>query len=286
MTAWDKPLVDVAINGVPGRFVLDSGSTFTAVYDHFRQRAGLGETIGTNEAATTHGNVQMQVTEATRIDVANLSIQSVLLNIAPGAQAARFSEATGAPLPDGILGADILKRFHAVIDFASDTLVFRPSEPRSAGRQVVARLQELPMNGVGVEAVIDGSTVLLSIDSGRNSLGSLYTDTPVVATLRVVTIPPQRTFSLGSVREQGEAYAIHRLAVGGTIITNCLFAKEPAEHAWRPEKLPPGVARLIDGFLGAPFLKAHGLAIDYGRLELVQARSEAAARSDAAAADA
>lgn len=270
ITEREKPLVRVLVNGVEGLFVLDTGSTFTAAYEHFRAKAGLGAMVGAHNATTTHGAVSMEVAEAGRIQVANVSVKSFLINIAPSGSAVRFSKATGTPLPDGILGADILKRFGAVIDFGRNTLVFRPAETPNTGSRVVARLLELPMNGIGVEAAIDDMQALLSIDSGRNSFGSVYTDIPLVRSLQTVPIALQRSYTLGAVREENEAYLAKRLVLGPILAADCVLAREPAELAWRPKKLPRGITRLIDGFLGISFLRAHGLTVDYGRMEILQ----------------
>ena len=118
--------VTAAINGVPGRFILDTGASSTCVgfdfIDHFKLTAESSE-VKASGAGATH--METQIAKKNHITIhrwKKKKIALVLFNLTHVNEA--LTEHKALPV-HGIIGADILKKGKAVIDYEKKLLFLK-----------------------------------------------------------------------------------------------------------------------------------------------------------------
>lgn len=125
----------VRLNGVEGRFVLDTGATRTLVEASGRERFKLGDALRPAGAATGAGGGGIAVHESpgNQLDIGGYSDPAFTALVMSLAHVNDAFERRGEPRIDGVIGADVLERGQAVVDYASNTLYLRPTAAAPAG---------------------------------------------------------------------------------------------------------------------------------------------------------
>ncbi|MGC8484455.1 MAG: retropepsin-like aspartic protease [Candidatus Baltobacteraceae bacterium] len=104
-------LVDASINGVKGRFILDSGAAGIFLSRSFAKKAKL-ETIGHGEAMGVSGSTRITVMRANTLEIGGNTLSNVIASSGRGS-------GLGA---DGLIGFPVLADTIATVDFANSTL--------------------------------------------------------------------------------------------------------------------------------------------------------------------
>ncbi|MCM5662569.1 retropepsin-like aspartic protease family protein [Galbibacter mesophilus] len=115
------------INGITGRFILDTGASNTCIgfdcVEHFKLETEASEIKAAGAGAT---NMLTQISKKNSIEIEGWSrkkIKIVLFDLTHVNSALTIHDA----LPvHGIIGADVLKRAKAVIDYNKKTLFLKP----------------------------------------------------------------------------------------------------------------------------------------------------------------
>jgi clan AA aspartic protease (TIGR02281 family) len=111
------------INGVPGRFVLDTGATFVALKTSFAQRAKVDiDRDSVVRLSTANGVAEAKRGRAKTIEVRSLQAKDVPIVVQADAKGIY-----GAGV-DGLLGMSFLSRFHVAID--ANAVRIRPRTAR------------------------------------------------------------------------------------------------------------------------------------------------------------
>jgi tetratricopeptide (TPR) repeat protein len=108
-------VVRATINGVEGRFILDTGASETCVFSHTARRFQLKSTRRVAEAKTANGRIQAPVLYGTVQVGKQRQLRAVILLLPPG-------ERDGI---DGLLGSDFMKTFGGQIDLPRRRLILR-----------------------------------------------------------------------------------------------------------------------------------------------------------------
>ena len=108
-------LVRASINGIEGRFVLDTGASYTSVYQSAAKRFSLSPSTRQAEVHTANGTIQVPVTYG------NLQVGQQKLN---GAAVLLMPDSNDRAI-DGLLGNDFLWRFDPEIDTRGNRLILR-----------------------------------------------------------------------------------------------------------------------------------------------------------------
>jgi predicted aspartyl protease len=125
-TATHHLEVLASINGVSGRFILDTGASNSCVgadkIDHFKLVAKVSEVKAAGAGAI---DMETQLSTKNTLQIGNWKkkkVKIILFNLQHINEALTSHEA----LPvDGIIGADVLEKGKAVIDYASSTLFLK-----------------------------------------------------------------------------------------------------------------------------------------------------------------
>ncbi len=117
-TRGNTMYIGARINGMPGRFVLDTGASFTAIHERSAARFGILPTSQSVPMQTANGVIQAPVAFAD-IQVGRHSMprSGVLLIPDPGNTA-----------EDGLLGMDSLRQLNAQIDSRRARLVIQSDQ--------------------------------------------------------------------------------------------------------------------------------------------------------------
>lgn len=251
-------LVMASINGLPNKlFIVDTGATQsivdTACFKDIAPNTSEEIAITTGSGAMKMGFAQLK----------SFQIGDIVINDVPVAIAdlSRFSQFL-AVKPQGLIGANILKRFLITIDYDKRELVLQdPDRGRPPQEAVVVESKpSLGVSGLAVEGVIDGKLKLsFLIDSGAafnhvaESLIKDLTTEPLlpVGVIKGLDGTPVRT---GAIRFKS-------LELGKLKIDEPVFSVAPSkQNDDSPRGIISGGALAI---IGNPLLSRYRVTIDY-----------------------
>lgn len=114
-------IIDAKFNGVPGKFVLDTGAGGIFLAKSFADKAHL-KSIGTAEASGIGGSLHTKTMHADSFEIGGNTLSNLVV----------YSEDLhlGDEGPDGLIGFDLLAGTFATLDFGNSTL--RIQDPASA----------------------------------------------------------------------------------------------------------------------------------------------------------
>jgi aspartyl protease family protein len=115
-------LLTASINGVPGRFVLDTGASITSIFGPSIGRFKILPGSQTARITTANGVVQTPLAYVD-ISLGQHTIRQALISVLP--------EGIG-PDCDGLFGLDLLRRLNAQLDTTRGCLVIREEETESS----------------------------------------------------------------------------------------------------------------------------------------------------------
>jgi hypothetical protein len=153
-------VVNAKVNGVPGKFILDTGASDIHFTEAFARKAGL-KPIGESESMGIAGSLKDHVARVDSIDIGG----NVLRNL----KVSYGGDAIDDDVPDGLLGFSVLGSADVTLDFSNQTLRFQdPSSvdlSAAQGVHVAADLSDgtpvIPMK------LNDSVDVLATLDSGN-----------------------------------------------------------------------------------------------------------------------
>ena len=173
---WNKMLMDVLVNGRKARFAIDTGASFS-VFNEDRARAFGIAPVSSNSVYGEFTNVNR---ETHRIGyIKNLRAGAMDFGNGPmvlfgQSQLGGPSQASGVKV-DGIIGADILTRYKAVINCLTKTIYFKTDSGahllRFAQSQHFTRvpLREEVSRNFTVPATVNGHACRLLVDTGGSN---------------------------------------------------------------------------------------------------------------------
>ena len=101
-------LIDVRVDGVPARFIFDTGATRTMITSSLADRAGLDVDSGRIvRAVTANGTTEMPLADADRVDVEGAAVHGVVVAVCDNCL-----DGTA----DGLFGLDLQREFGLDID--------------------------------------------------------------------------------------------------------------------------------------------------------------------------
>jgi hypothetical protein len=118
--------LDLKVNGQYGSFILDSGASSSCIGIHAREGFGL-ESHESDVTAAGAGATGMEasVSNETPLDIDGRVYRKVVFVLFDLSHVNQALDSVGEGAVDGILGADLLKRFRAVIDYGRNALYFK-----------------------------------------------------------------------------------------------------------------------------------------------------------------
>jgi predicted aspartyl protease len=161
-------IIDARINGEgPFRMVLDTGSSAHVLNREIAERLGL-RIIGPAVADSGNQTTPAEATEISELRIGELTFSNQRIFVTPLPASYPF---------DGLLGADLFKRFVVTIDFARAVVTLTPpaqfSKP-DTGELVPLKLREglIPE----IKANVDGHTGWFKVDTGYNGYLALFAE--------------------------------------------------------------------------------------------------------------
>lgn len=153
-------VVKAKINGVEGRFILDSGASDIFISGEFARRAGI-KPIGHSTAYTLYGSQKTDVGVASTLDIGGNTLNDVTLYFGQPA----FDE----DAPDGLLGFGVLAAAFVTVDFQHSTMQIQDPNTvdflASPGVHVAVDLSSgQPVTPMGVQK--NTTTVNAMLDTG------------------------------------------------------------------------------------------------------------------------
>jgi hypothetical protein len=217
--------VAAMVNGAgPFRFLVDTGSSHTAVGDALATRLGL-HAVAKAEIVSAIGHSMRPVVRLGRTAVGAAAREGILASVLPSAELGRL----GGDV-DGVLGQDFLGDFDYTLDYLHGRLTWTAdgemSEPAARltlapeGGRLLATLPQGAGRGV-VRLVPDtGSAALVIFGQGLGGGGGALKLLPASGQARLRSVAGERTV---------ERALVQALRVGGLVMNN-----EPAVVVERP----------------------------------------------------
>jgi predicted aspartyl protease len=156
--------IEVALNGVPRHFMVDTGGLMSSVTEAVAAEQKLGTFPIRDDLKITGigGERTRRYAIADTLTFAKLKAQDVRLLVAPSL----------APGEDGVLAPDYLRNFDVDIDFANKTLnLFRPHRCDGdvvywGGSAVILPMTVTDTGHIRVPAALDGADLEAMVDTG------------------------------------------------------------------------------------------------------------------------
>ena len=115
------------INGVTGRFVLDTGAGRSVIEASRQTKFGLARIAdSTGVAIGAGGSLPLRMSHGNRLQIGRYVDYGFTAYLLPLEQVNLAFLRRGHESIDGVIGADVLRSGHAVIDYASGTLYLKP----------------------------------------------------------------------------------------------------------------------------------------------------------------
>lgn len=118
--------LDLQVNGVRGSFIMDSGASSSCIGVHARDKFGL-ESHESDVTAAGAGATGMEasVSNETLLRIGDRGYRKVVFVLFDLSHVNQALDSVGERTVDGILGADLLKRIRAVIDYGRNALYYK-----------------------------------------------------------------------------------------------------------------------------------------------------------------
>ena len=170
--------VDAKVNGVPGRFILDTGDYGITLFDEFADRAHMKD-VTHSAIYGIGGGAKTRIRLADTIDVGGNTLANVIVNTIN----TEFNDDRYNEKPDGLIGFDLLGGAIVTVSTANQTMrIENPAATnvdKSVGINVIADLSDgrpvVPMQinkKVPIDALLDtGNTAFVLLASDLRGRG-------------------------------------------------------------------------------------------------------------------
>ncbi len=265
--------VTAKINGVTGRFLVDTGAQITVVDSHSLRRFHLSSVkTGVRVIGAVGGpGERIEAALASTLQIGPCSTSPFLLGVSDLGALNQGRPRGGGPF-DGIIGADVLQNFSFVIDCAGLQLYAKPSTGGAGGglgrflegygyRDIA--MKRASISDFEVMANVNGRRVLWLVDTGA---AITLLDSTVS---RKAGIKLKRTnFTVGGAgggRRRIDIGIVDNLKLSSVQVGSAVIAASDISVNGalnEPGKVP------IDGYLGADFLREKHAVIDCAQMRL------------------
>ena len=247
--------LDAVVNGVNGRFLLDTGAQDSCIHRASLEKFGLEAETDSGDARGIGGRVDVKRTEVLSFVIGGkIAVEPGPINVVMDDNAVDF---------DGVIGMNLLDRLRVTVDFGDDTLHFLPPDAHlSATLEEVAlkagcREVELTLFGdlPYVAAKVNGETGRFLLDT--DSPGPRSTRrTPKNSVWRPPPSPARPAVSARA-NSRAKSRVRTRWRPEGSSSKN-----SPCSSSTSAESAGGGRARDFAGVLGADWLAKHHAVLD------------------------
>lgn len=221
-----RALIKATVNGVIGRFLLDTGTSDTIFDGGFAKRAGVDFVeISMPIASGNYGKKGdlLSLVRVQDMEIAGTHFRNFHAVIRDDKRTYEF----GGGL-DGVMGANILFAKPITLDFRKQTLSFfvKPPEKPDFTFDLMAEHGKT----AAVHAEVDGAQLVMMLDSGAAIGDAILVNEPYHAALRKLAAAPEaKTYRAKEVRVGGQVIATDMLCLlrpfEQTVIGSFFFAR-------------------------------------------------------------
>lgn len=246
------PLLEIEINGVKRKFLVDTGAGLTVISSETAQAGGLQAMGGVPQATagtSTNRRVEFKPASVDRLAIGKIQIRNhPVMIIDAKALKMRVFGITFSKI-DGILGWNAIRRFRMVVDYPNRTLSISRSNGTNAGKRNFFHLG----SPIVQARAIDGTPVFLGVDSGAKYS---HFHTNIIEKLKIKGSQVTRTWTWGV----GGFGTLAAVTVPETTLVLGDFSLTFRQHKATEKGI--GVFARMDGVLGNN-LNARRLILDY-----------------------
>jgi hypothetical protein len=207
-----RALIKATVNGVEGRFLLDTGTSDTILNPAFAKKAGVDFVeICTMIVAGNYGKKgdTVSLVRVPDMEIAGTHFRDFHAVLRKSEHRYEFG---GDGELDGVMGANVLFRKPLTLDFRRQTLVFATNN--AGAHDFTFDLIPNHRNTPAVQAEIDGTKIELMFDSGTAIDDAVLVNEPYHAALRkLADEPAAKTYHAREVRVGGQLLAANQLCL-------------------------------------------------------------------------
>lgn len=244
--------IDAKVNGVPGRFVIDTGASTIVLTDDFANRANV-KTVDKSTGVGLAGVTKTLVRKADTVEIGGNTLSNVIVDTVNQ----KFDESQNNEQVDGLIGFDLFAG--AIVDLSLSNHAIRILDPTTTadGRGGYPLTPNLTEGVPEVPATIDGKLqVLALLDTGGLDFVELSSDVENHGVNLIVN--SENTFLGGNAMVRGVG--------GGTEMVRCgpLARIQVGPFTYSEvEACESHDLTLHDGLIGFDFLKHFDFVFDY-----------------------
>lgn len=119
--------VNAKVNGAKASFIIDTGASHTVIDEFSSEKFKLNFSNGPSKEAGGLGTsgIKTRVSKKNNIIVKGFEINNLALTVLSLEHVNSALEKHGSPKIDGVIGADILKKYNAVIDYKGKAIYLK-----------------------------------------------------------------------------------------------------------------------------------------------------------------
>lgn len=259
-------VVKASINGRHDlRFIVDTGATQSVIDVESARQVGEYK-VSDHKMTTGSGAVNMNYMTFEEFKLGDVCVHDVPFAVT---EIGTFKHMAGVR-PDGLIGANVLKRFLLTIDYEKKELILQdPSKVAVvSGAHIIKTKPALGMGGLAVDGKIDGTLpVTFLIDTG-----AAFNNVPLDVVKTILTsplLPVTEVLGLDGRKIPTGSVRFKSLAMDGLMVSDPIFSVAP-----KSEKIPAGMFSGTPlGILGNPFWRRFRMTVDYRNERLILERT-------------
>jgi predicted aspartyl protease len=247
--------VDAKVNGVPGRFILDTGASNIALFDEFANKAHV-KTEERSRVGGLAGTQSAYIRKADTIEIGGNTLSNVIVRTFDDEH--RFVDKADNEQPDGLMGFDVFAG--AIVELSLSTSTMRITDPAAGPATAPAGAASVTVDLTTLQPRVpvkldDKLDVLAMLDTGGASL-VLISDQVEHHGINLLANRDGWLGGNSAIGGVGEGYTVTvcgpmaRVAVGPFIYTGTEACESPG---WD----------LHSGLLGFDFLRHFDYVFDY-----------------------
>lgn len=118
-------IIDAVVNGVDGRFIVDTGASASCIDVVLKEKFDLKVELSENKITSAgSNNIETEFAEYNNVSIGDLELTYFGFFITDLSHINKALIESGCEIIDGIIGADILIEFEAVINYSNRTIEF------------------------------------------------------------------------------------------------------------------------------------------------------------------
>lgn len=119
-------IIDAIVNGVNGRFIVDTGASCSCIANNQKEKFELKVELSENKITSAgSNNIETEFAECNNVSIGDLELTYFGFFVTDLSHINKALIESGCEIIDGIIGADILIEYLAIINYFNQEIIFK-----------------------------------------------------------------------------------------------------------------------------------------------------------------